>query len=76
MTDIDLDRFVTDGFAKVPGTVPREVGDEARALLWAGPAYCSCWSCSPRSARTTHPPASAPAPTATWRPRWTNAWRT
>ncbi|MEU9891469.1 hypothetical protein [Sphaerisporangium sp. NPDC051011] len=34
MQVIDIDRFVTDGFAKVEAVVPREVGDAARALLW------------------------------------------
>jgi hypothetical protein len=31
---IDIDRFITDGFAKIEAIVPREVGDEARGLLW------------------------------------------
>ncbi|MFI7611284.1 phytanoyl-CoA dioxygenase family protein [Nonomuraea terrae] len=34
MNVVDVDQFVTDGFAKVEGVVPREVGDAARALLW------------------------------------------
>ncbi|PZG18534.1 phytanoyl-CoA dioxygenase family protein [Nonomuraea aridisoli] len=34
MDVVDIDQFVTDGFAKIDGVVPREVGDAARALLW------------------------------------------
>ncbi|MFC6083186.1 phytanoyl-CoA dioxygenase family protein [Sphaerisporangium aureirubrum] len=34
MQIIDVDRFITDGFAKVEAIVPQEVGDAARALLW------------------------------------------
>ncbi|MGO4444844.1 phytanoyl-CoA dioxygenase family protein [Mycobacterium sp. 2YAF39] len=31
---LDLDAFVTDGFAKIERAAPRHVADEARALLW------------------------------------------
>ncbi|MFC5835363.1 phytanoyl-CoA dioxygenase [Nonomuraea insulae] len=34
MDVIDVDAFVADGFAKVEAVVPREVADQARALLW------------------------------------------
>ncbi|MCP2362357.1 hypothetical protein HD597_009377 [Nonomuraea thailandensis] len=34
MDSIDVEQFVRDGFAKLEGIVPREVGDAARALLW------------------------------------------
>ncbi|MEO3810535.1 phytanoyl-CoA dioxygenase family protein [Sphaerisporangium sp. B11E5] len=34
MHAIDVDRFLTDGFAKVEAIVPRDVADQARALLW------------------------------------------
>ncbi|MBB4698718.1 phytanoyl-CoA dioxygenase family protein [Sphaerisporangium siamense] len=34
MAIIDVDRFIADGFVKLEGAVPREVGDAARALLW------------------------------------------
>ncbi|GAA1510859.1 phytanoyl-CoA dioxygenase family protein [Sphaerisporangium rubeum] len=34
MHTIDVDRFIADGFAKVEAIVPREVADQARALLW------------------------------------------
>lgn len=31
---IDVDRFIADGFIKLEGAVPREVGDAAREALW------------------------------------------
>ena len=31
---LDLDAFMTDGFAKIEKAAPRRVADEARALLW------------------------------------------
>jgi hypothetical protein len=34
MDSIDVEQFVRDGFAKLEGIVPREVGDAARAMLW------------------------------------------
>nr|SBO91909.1 hypothetical protein BN4615_P1423 [Nonomuraea gerenzanensis] len=34
MENIDVEQFAGDGFAKLEGLVPREVGDAARALLW------------------------------------------
>jgi hypothetical protein len=34
MDEIDVETFVADGFVKVGAVVPREVADEARALLW------------------------------------------
>ncbi|WP_344493711.1 phytanoyl-CoA dioxygenase [Nonomuraea monospora] len=34
MENVDVERFIADGFIKVDQVVPREVGDEARALLW------------------------------------------
>ncbi|MER6947586.1 phytanoyl-CoA dioxygenase [Nonomuraea sp. NPDC000554] len=34
MKSIDVEGFVADGFAKVESVVPREVGDQARELLW------------------------------------------
>ena len=34
MTVVDVERFVADGFVKVAETVPREVADAARDLLW------------------------------------------
>ncbi|MEU8249735.1 phytanoyl-CoA dioxygenase [Nonomuraea sp. NPDC048916] len=34
MEIVDVGRFVAEGFVKVESVVPREVADEARALLW------------------------------------------
>ncbi|MER7128500.1 phytanoyl-CoA dioxygenase family protein [Streptosporangium saharense] len=34
MSVVDIDSFVTEGFVKLEGAAPREVGDAARALLW------------------------------------------
>ncbi|MEV0597010.1 phytanoyl-CoA dioxygenase [Nonomuraea cavernae] len=34
MRIMDVERFVADGFVKVESVVPREVADEARAVLW------------------------------------------
>lgn len=34
MGTVDVGRFVADGFVKLEAAVPREVGDEARALVW------------------------------------------
>ncbi|MEV0195259.1 hypothetical protein [Nonomuraea sp. NPDC050691] len=34
MSVVDVERFVADGFVKVEGVAPGEVGDEARGLLW------------------------------------------
>ncbi|MGR6912651.1 phytanoyl-CoA dioxygenase [[Actinomadura] parvosata] len=34
MQRVDVQQFIADGFVKVEQVVPREVGDEARALLW------------------------------------------
>ncbi len=34
MGTVDVARFVSDGFVKLPGVVPRAVADAARALLW------------------------------------------
>ncbi|NUW33242.1 phytanoyl-CoA dioxygenase family protein [Nonomuraea sp. SMC257] len=34
MSVIDVERFIEDGFVKVEGVAPREVGDQARGLLW------------------------------------------
>lgn len=31
---VDIDRFIAEGFVKVEATVPREVADAARELLW------------------------------------------
>jgi Phytanoyl-CoA dioxygenase (PhyH) len=31
---VEIERFVADGFVKLEGAVPREVGDAARTLLW------------------------------------------
>jgi hypothetical protein len=32
--DIDVERFIADGFVKVEAAFPRETGDRIRALLW------------------------------------------
>jgi hypothetical protein len=34
MGTVDVTRFVSDGFVKLPGVVSRAVGDAARTLLW------------------------------------------
>ncbi|MEV0390672.1 phytanoyl-CoA dioxygenase family protein [Nonomuraea sp. NPDC050643] len=34
MDDVNIERFIADGFAKLEAVVPREVGDAARALVW------------------------------------------
>ncbi|MEU6717304.1 phytanoyl-CoA dioxygenase family protein [Nonomuraea sp. NPDC046802] len=34
MSVVDVDRFVADGFVKLEAAVPREVGDQARAVMW------------------------------------------
>lgn len=34
MDVIDIDRFMAEGFVKIEAAVPREVGDQARELLW------------------------------------------
>ncbi|MFC4007007.1 hypothetical protein ACFOY2_07235 [Nonomuraea purpurea] len=34
MSVVDVDRFAADGFVKLEAAVPREVGDQARALVW------------------------------------------
>jgi hypothetical protein len=34
MTVVDVERFVADGFVKLEASVPREVGDAARAQVW------------------------------------------
>ena len=31
---LDLDAFMTDGYAKIENAAPRRVADDARALLW------------------------------------------
>ncbi|MGH3611338.1 MAG: phytanoyl-CoA dioxygenase [Pseudonocardia sp.] len=35
LTDAEVERFVADGFVRLPGAFPRAVADAGRALLWA-----------------------------------------
>ncbi|WP_222849940.1 hypothetical protein [Trebonia kvetii] len=80
MGTVDVARFVSDGFVKLPGVVPRAVADAARALLWqqAGlspqdPAgWKDCSPCYRMSGLMTRRPASGSARSAT-RPRTVHA---
>ena len=46
LTDAQIDRFVEDGFVRLDGAFPRELADEARALLWRDTG------CDPNDPRT------------------------